>query len=250
MPRGKLLLITFCVVLAGITAALPYHRAPQQGPAAAHGSASAALPLHGAAGARSGELVTLSIAPLDDPGIDSPASPAASFLNSVQQSREPILDIPEIRRDDALRAYTAAPELAPTFRPFTETIRMLRAAESSQPAPLAMAPPSLSPPPPVQFAGEGAEAAPLRRHRIADGDTLQSLAQRYYGDASQADAIFRANAKVLSDPEVLPLGAELEIPRLPAADQPHGGLLGAPQGAQSAAHSELSPIPPQLFDAG
>lgn len=57
-------------------------------------------------------------------------------------------------------------------------------------------------------------------HRIADGDTLEGLAQRYLGAAARADEIYRANRDVLSRPDILPIGAELKIPpRGPAAQQ-------------------------------
>ena len=55
-------------------------------------------------------------------------------------------------------------------------------------------------------------AAPSTTHRVADGDSLASLAQRYLGDASHAADLFLANRQVLSDPELLPIGALLTIP--------------------------------------
>jgi nucleoid-associated protein YgaU len=51
-----------------------------------------------------------------------------------------------------------------------------------------------------------------RTHKIIDGDTLAALAQRYLGSTARADEIFEANRNVLSDPELLPIGAELKIP--------------------------------------
>jgi len=51
-----------------------------------------------------------------------------------------------------------------------------------------------------------------RTHRIIDGDTLAALAQRYLGSAARARELFDANRDVLSDPELLPIGAELKIP--------------------------------------
>lgn len=52
----------------------------------------------------------------------------------------------------------------------------------------------------------------VRTHRIADGDDLKSLAERYLGDAARAAEIYEANRHVLIDPEVLPIGVELAIP--------------------------------------
>ena len=51
-----------------------------------------------------------------------------------------------------------------------------------------------------------------RTHKIVDGDTLPTLADRYLGSASRAGEIFAANRDVLLDPELLPIGAELKIP--------------------------------------
>lgn len=49
-------------------------------------------------------------------------------------------------------------------------------------------------------------------HRVIDGDTLAALAERYLGDAGRATEVFEANRDVLSDPELLPIGAVLKIP--------------------------------------
>ena len=51
-----------------------------------------------------------------------------------------------------------------------------------------------------------------RRHRIVEGDTLPSLAQRYLGDASRSGEIHVANIDRLMNPEILPLGVTLLIP--------------------------------------
>jgi len=49
-------------------------------------------------------------------------------------------------------------------------------------------------------------------HEIVDGDTLGDLAERYLGSADRYVEIFEANRDVLSDPQVLPIGAKLKIP--------------------------------------
>ncbi len=49
-------------------------------------------------------------------------------------------------------------------------------------------------------------------HRVADGDTLESLAERYLGTSARADEILAANRESLSDPKLLPIGIELKIP--------------------------------------
>ncbi len=59
---------------------------------------------------------------------------------------------------------------------------------------------------------------PLRRHSIHDGDTLTSLAQRYLGDPERANEIFEVNRSVLPNPDVLPIGVKIVIPRTRPAD--------------------------------
>ncbi len=61
---------------------------------------------------------------------------------------------------------------------------------------------------------ETASAPPI--HKIIDGDSLALLAERYLGSASRAMEIYEANRNVLAQPEILPIGVELKIPR---ADQ-------------------------------
>jgi nucleoid-associated protein YgaU len=51
-----------------------------------------------------------------------------------------------------------------------------------------------------------------RTHKIVDGDTLATLAERYLGSPDRAIEIFKANRESLSDPELLPIGVELKIP--------------------------------------
>jgi nucleoid-associated protein YgaU len=56
-------------------------------------------------------------------------------------------------------------------------------------------------------------APPALKHKIVDGDSLSSLAERYLGSADRATEIFEANREKLSDPRILPIGLELRIPR-------------------------------------
>ena len=51
-----------------------------------------------------------------------------------------------------------------------------------------------------------------RTHKIADGDTLASLAERYLGTPRRAGEIYETNRDVLFDPQLLPIGVELKIP--------------------------------------
>jgi hypothetical protein len=54
---------------------------------------------------------------------------------------------------------------------------------------------------------------PCQLHRIVDGDSLPSLAEQYLGDPKRYLEIFHANRRVLSRPDLLPLGVDLRIPR-------------------------------------
>jgi len=73
-------------------------------------------------------------------------------------------------------------------------------------------PPESEPAPLVAPSRRSVAAGPWRNHKIADGDALPGLAARYLGDAAKWPEIWEANRRVLSDPEVLPLGLELRIP--------------------------------------
>ena len=76
-------------------------------------------------------------------------------------------------------------------------------------------------PPPQEKTLEPAHEAPRparpalsvwRRHRISDGDTLATLAQKYLDDPAREMEIFQSNRHVLTHPEILPIGAWLRIP--------------------------------------
>lgn len=82
-----------------------------------------------------------------------------------------------------------------------------------------------------------------RVHQVADGDTLESIAERYFGSALHADDIRRANSEALSNPRVLPIGIELVIPNLTDGKPATGdaALWSAPNRAQTLDPGNLSP---------
>jgi nucleoid-associated protein YgaU len=51
-----------------------------------------------------------------------------------------------------------------------------------------------------------------RSHKIVDGDTLENIAQRYYGDVRRVNDIMAANQQWIRNPEMLPIGYELQLP--------------------------------------
>lgn len=70
-----------------------------------------------------------------------------------------------------------------------------------------------------------------RKHRVRDGDTLASLAERFLGDAKRADELLAANRERITDPELLPIGIELVIPATTVATE--------------ADEEELAPVAPR-----
>jgi hypothetical protein len=63
---------------------------------------------------------------------------------------------------------------------------------------------------------EPAEASEPRTHIVVDGDSLERLAGRYLDDASRGNEIYEANRELLASPDLLPIGAQLVIPKKPA----------------------------------
>jgi nucleoid-associated protein YgaU len=54
-----------------------------------------------------------------------------------------------------------------------------------------------------------------RSHTVKEGETLSSLAVRYYGDSGRSTFLFRANRNRLRAPDHVPIGTVLVIPDLP-----------------------------------
>ncbi len=57
---------------------------------------------------------------------------------------------------------------------------------------------------------------PARRHTVQAGDTLFSVARRYYGDGDKFVELYRANRQALKAPDALPPGLVLTIPDVTA----------------------------------
>lgn len=55
----------------------------------------------------------------------------------------------------------------------------------------------------------------IARHKVVPGDTLYSLAGKYYDDKTKFNRIFEANRDTIDDPRELFTGIELRIPKLP-----------------------------------
>jgi nucleoid-associated protein YgaU len=55
-----------------------------------------------------------------------------------------------------------------------------------------------------------------RKHTVEEGETLVSIAVKYYGDGNQSSFLFRSNRDRLMAPDRVPLGTILYIPEKPA----------------------------------
>jgi hypothetical protein len=109
--------------------------------------------------------------------------------------------------------YIAPIEPAPRSRPAEITASYSAPANGAYSYPYTANLAPAAPPQPIV-----APSVP-KIHRIVDGDTLPKLAQRYLRDAGRGDEIFALNRDVLSNPELLPIGAELKVPSITATDR-------------------------------
>jgi nucleoid-associated protein YgaU len=57
-----------------------------------------------------------------------------------------------------------------------------------------------------------ADAAPSRTHIVQSRETLSSISLRYYGTPDAWQRIVRANADVIKNPNMVPVGTKLVIP--------------------------------------
>jgi len=75
-----------------------------------------------------------------------------------------------------------------------------------------VAPPAVAPPVVVATATNTPPPASPRTHVVQKGDTLQSLALKYYGTRSAWEKIFSANRAILPSKDQLKVGQQLVIP--------------------------------------
>jgi nucleoid-associated protein YgaU len=54
-----------------------------------------------------------------------------------------------------------------------------------------------------------------RAHKVEEGESLMSLAVRYYGNSGHVSFLFRANQDRILSPDRIPIGTVLRIPDLP-----------------------------------
>jgi len=131
-------------------------------------------------------------------GVSSPPTRTRSTINEPAQKSYPRVETREPEREIAAAEETfespisLASETAPTAAP---------------------AQTSVSPQPPIRALPTKPTApSAVRRHVVVKGDTLMSLAQKYYGNRSRFRDIYAANRDLLPSEDSLRLGMEIRIP--------------------------------------
>jgi len=113
------------------------------------------------------------------------------------------------------------PELASEYRPRGERAEVGKEATSRPEDPPArqetasekpVVAQAKSKPKAKKPAPEAASETAPRRHRIAEGDTLTGLAEKYLGSRERYLDLFQANTDVLFDARLIPIGVEIVIP--------------------------------------
>lgn len=141
-------------------------------------------------------------------GAPSPTVRTRVVLNHEPAPAEP-------KADDGGRSFiTLRPEVAPVeTAPESNDSPISLAPEPSPSAwDVPATPPAAQPGARLPPTKPTAPAATGRRHVVAKGDTLFSLAQRYYGNRSRWRDIYAANRDLLPSENSLRLGMEIRIP--------------------------------------
>ena len=133
------------------------------------------------------------------PGEAVEEPPAAAAESTASQTPAKQLLASELKSIERPGSPAAPPTIAQKYERQLFALAETRSVAS---APIADQPPPVARPP----------APRLRSHRINDGDTLETLARRYLGDATRWGEIYEANRSLLGDPFQLPIGASLTIP--------------------------------------
>ncbi|UUO08593.1 hypothetical protein M4951_09790 [Blastopirellula sp. J2-11] len=170
---------------------------------------------------------------------DAPAGSVESFAIPVEMPAGDVYEAPEPRHVQVPAEIPAAPsvpvqEPKSRWQSQTTSIVVNKPVVPQTEVQQTQSPSSyVAPPQPRSLA----PAQPRRHHRLVDGDTLPKLAERYLGRADLDWAIFEANRDVLSDPQLLPLKVEIDIPAV-------GELDSIRQGTQTATPTAMQPLQP------
>jgi len=201
MSRSRKLLIVSLVLALGICLALPFrHAAPQFAPTAP--DQTPVMPLTEAVTTQStpGPAVrrAASTPPLAERQV---AAKMTSTVDGVAASSARGFDVEN--RPALIHQSHAEPPPSSAYSPDpTTTTREARPAYATAPTT------------PTEDAAWPEEVL----HVVRNGDTLEKLAQHYLGDKGRALEIFDLNRDQLTNPHLLPIGAELRIPVPPERD--------------------------------
>jgi nucleoid-associated protein YgaU len=92
------------------------------------------------------------------------------------------------------------------------------------------------------------ETSEKRTHIVVDGDSLERLAGRYLDDPTRGNDIYEANRELLANPDLLPIGVELVIPkrgtRLSFDESLPQSAVANDSPLRAASHRGLVPIRP------
>jgi len=181
--------------------------------------------------------------------LDTPAWPIGNRLTASSTST---LTKPLRKEDDRTGKDTPkapSPKVSPIKRNSTGKGKKKSKSDHRQDQPVADKGKPRKPEKPIQPAKDVQQLPSdedLKRHQIVDGDTLPKLAVAYLGDRDRYLDIFDANRDVLSDPRLLPIGAELAIPagKKHDSNQPiQRTAVRSSENTGTADDGELVPIP-------
>ena len=190
--------LVLAVLATGLVAALPFQREePSGGTTAKASPKDLVLRRH----------VKLQIGP---PNMDTQAAVGKRSGAPAKASKPAVIRSQTNEDRSPLPSPPPAPVLSDQFRRLDE----LPEAAGTNAAPAAEL---LATDTPIRRTGKppgpsAAVATVMVRHRIADGDSLPELAQRYLGDRRLYLELFEFNRDVLASPDVLPIGQEIKVP--------------------------------------
>jgi nucleoid-associated protein YgaU len=162
------------------------------------------------------------------PPVDVVQTAAPSFSNSPPQVASVWNSPPTSFNDPATSAATYAASTPATPASFANTPP--ESAGSAQP----------TPPPFIADASDDSQT-----HIVADGDSLEKLASLYLSDPHRGKEIFELNRDILSDPNLLPIGAELKIPdRIARASADRQSRLPGFRGDQNVREAAMGNLVP------
>jgi nucleoid-associated protein YgaU len=212
MPVGKKLLLVTSVMATGLSAALFFRK--DASPLARWQDAQDDSPFRERVERRVAAEATWSRAQAE------PTRPAPAH-------RVPTITTASI--SDAQPAGESQPTFQKSFNPVGALLEPIGSTRDDEPAEEA---------PGVPAATTLSGASTAFEHKIADGDTLSKLAERYLGRGERYLEIYELNRGILASPDLLPIGLVIKIPpREAAPPEASGGIapvtggavLGAPQ---------------------